>query len=684
MAATVSLDNMTFWVPPAVAVPECASQVKQQEQLLSQPEYSSPHVNEEQPHTLGFTGPTTNKPILIPSDTEGGLDIDDTDGDNGCRGVGWHSDDTLLSADALVPSLATASPDDVCYIDAFGCESDNLANNMRRLGTPTDDRLNQDTTETKPPCALPPRRPVTRSISPPHSLVNEKSETQNPTATNTDGDPKLIGNKSVVASDDIPEGSLTQPPSPKGSEEEDLREGRGRAPNADKERTQTHERSNPNFISTPTPGPVPMATMTRKDTRRGWSMHMLKRRKAHKSMARVDSCSREVHREPSHLITASKPKTTSETSSSYDSVVRGDQEYSPPARNSDATEALSESCYTDDDSDHHARKRRKLRRSSTRGKPRQRLHAASPSSRRPPSNDKQDEGDPRAPSATFQEWSLEDATLKRVFIGGQALFQIQFSWNSRMNDHSVADVGSRVGVRTSTPRRSRRALRRAIGHAFTPEEDNLLIGLKENQDRLPWPEIHKRFSGIFPGQRSQGSLQVHYCKLRGRKKTESPVMLPQEDQPTGRPQRSSSNIHYPHEDDSDDLDESDISTEDDDCFPAERVLARAESGDFLVLWSDSTTTWEPRSHFQNQKLLETFEKDYHGYNDGVDVVDTRTAFGVRQYLLHWQGRPADEDSWVPEEMISPDRIDPTPSISRIQLIRPSCTGDNRWLIIARF
>lgn len=198
----------------------------------------------------------------------------------------------------------------------------------------------------------------------------------------------------------------------------------------------------------------------------------------------------------------------------------------------------------------------------------------------------------------FQEWSLEDATLKRVFIGGQALFQIQFSWNSRLNDHSVADVGSRVGVRTSTPRRSRRASRRAIGHAFTPEEDNLLIGLKESQDRLPWSEIHKRFSSIVPGQRSQGSLQVHYCKLRGRKKTESPVMLPQEDQPTGRPQRSSSHIHYPHEDDSDDLDESDISTEDDDCFPAERVLARAESGDFLVLWPDSTTTWEPRSHFQ--------------------------------------------------------------------------------------
>ncbi|KAH6977010.1 cytochrome P450 [Ilyonectria sp. MPI-CAGE-AT-0026] len=285
-----------------------------------------------------------------------------------------------------------------------------------------------------------------------------------------DGDPKLIGNKSVVASDDIPEGPLTQPPSPKGSEEEDLREGRGRAPNADKERTQTHQRSNPNFNINADIQPHSNSDYNTQGYQEGLEygilpglpsfplcgdskantpdvdQYILKRRKTHKSIARVDSCSREVHRELFYLITASKPKTTSETSSSYNSIVRGDQEYSPPARNSVATEALSESRYTDDDSDHHTCKRRKLRRSSTRGKPRQRLHAASPSSRRPPSNDKQDEGDPRVPSATFQEWSLEDATLKRVFIGGQALFQIQFSWNSRMNDHSVADVGSRAGL----------------------------------------------------------------------------------------------------------------------------------------------------------------------------------------------------------------------------------------------
>lgn len=65
----------------------------------------------------GFTGPTSNELILILSDAESGLDIDDTDGDDGCRG--WYSDNTLLSADALVPSLATSSPDDTSHISRF-------------------------------------------------------------------------------------------------------------------------------------------------------------------------------------------------------------------------------------------------------------------------------------------------------------------------------------------------------------------------------------------------------------------------------------------------------------------------------------------------------------------------------------------------------------------------------------
>lgn len=151
----------------------------------------------------------------------------------------------------------------------------------------------------------------------PIRFVNEKSETQNPTATNTDGDPEPIGNESVVASDDMPEGSLIQPPSPKRSEEEDLREGRDRARNADTEKTQTHQRSNRNFnINADTrprcnggndtqgyqegleygilPGlsSLPPRGDGKANDTPDVDQHMLERRKADKSMARVDSCSR--------------------------------------------------------------------------------------------------------------------------------------------------------------------------------------------------------------------------------------------------------------------------------------------------------------------------------------------------------------------------------------------------------
>ena len=74
------------------------------------------------------------------------------------------------------------------------------------------------------------------------------------------------------------------------------------------------------------------------------------------------------------------------------------------------------------------------------------------------------------------------------------------------------------------------------------------------------------------------------------------MVLPYEDQLAGKLRRSLRHIYYPYEGDSDDLDESDDSTEDEIYFLVERLLARAENGDFLVLWSEGTTTWEPRSH----------------------------------------------------------------------------------------
>lgn len=57
---------------------------------MSRSQNIPPHVIEEQPHMSGFTGPTSNELLLILSDAESGLDIDDTDGDDGCRGW-WNN-----------------------------------------------------------------------------------------------------------------------------------------------------------------------------------------------------------------------------------------------------------------------------------------------------------------------------------------------------------------------------------------------------------------------------------------------------------------------------------------------------------------------------------------------------------------------------------------------------------------
>ncbi|KAH7117502.1 hypothetical protein EDB81DRAFT_916393 [Dactylonectria macrodidyma] len=94
-----------------------------------------------------------------------------------------------------------------------------------------------------------------------------------------------------------------------------------------------------------------------------------------------------------------------------------------------------------------------------------------------------DDSDTGHDFATFQEWQLDNVILKRVVLDGVATFQLQFD----------CDVYS-----------------------------NFLLELKEGEDgqssqQLTWSEIYRRFNARFPGRRSYGSLQVHYCtKLKGR------------------------------------------------------------------------------------------------------------------------------------------------------------------------
>ncbi|KAK3940945.1 hypothetical protein QBC46DRAFT_458630 [Diplogelasinospora grovesii] len=102
----------------------------------------------------------------------------------------------------------------------------------------------------------------------------------------------------------------------------------------------------------------------------------------------------------------------------------------------------------------------------------------------------------QVPMAKFEEWPLDDVVLKRVTANGLAAFQLQF-------------YQSPVKRRTTTKRGA------SIRARFTPEEDDLLVKLK-NQG-LPWQGIHKKFTDAFPQrERRVGSLQVRYCtKLKG-------------------------------------------------------------------------------------------------------------------------------------------------------------------------
>ncbi|KAI1315069.1 hypothetical protein F5Y16DRAFT_406984 [Xylariaceae sp. FL0255] len=116
-----------------------------------------------------------------------------------------------------------------------------------------------------------------------------------------------------------------------------------------------------------------------------------------------------------------------------------------------------------------------------------------------------------------EEWPLENVLLKRVIDNGVATFQLQFTWDSCPKYGGAGEDQSTENQRPSS--RSKKGAsakqRRARKDTFAPDEDKYLSELKEKL-RLPWKEIHERFTESFPG-RSRGALQVRYCtKLKRR------------------------------------------------------------------------------------------------------------------------------------------------------------------------
>lgn len=131
-----------------------------------------------------------------------------------------------------------------------------------------------------------------------------------------------------------------------------------------------------------------------------------------------------------------------------------------------------------------------------------------------------EKGTVQVPLANFEEWPLQNAVLKRATVNGLATFQLQFTWDSCANHRREHRTSRYPRYKSPVNRRSSTKQGAPTRVAFTPEEDDLLIKLK-NQE-LSWKQIHMQFTDAFPQrQRSVGGLQVRYCtKLKERRSSE--------------------------------------------------------------------------------------------------------------------------------------------------------------------
>ena len=123
----------------------------------------------------------------------------------------------------------------------------------------------------------------------------------------------------------------------------------------------------------------------------------------------------------------------------------------------------------------------------------------------------------RTPAATFDEWPLENAVLRRVTMDGSPpTFMLQFTWGGPCAEHGAGHRGTESRGAISSAER-RRPARQSNGVTkdkgkptstsnrarYTPADDAKILRLKGQG--LSWSAI----AGEFPG-RSAGAIQVRY------------------------------------------------------------------------------------------------------------------------------------------------------------------------------
>jgi hypothetical protein len=104
--------------------------------------------------------------------------------------------------------------------------------------------------------------------------------------------------------------------------------------------------------------------------------------------------------------------------------------------------------------------------------------------------------------------------LKRVTANGMVTFQLQFAWDFCANHRRKDPTTRRLQYQSPAERRPTTKQGASTRARFTPEEDGLLVELKN----LPWQDIHKKFTDAFPQrERRAESLGAILYEAEGRR-----------------------------------------------------------------------------------------------------------------------------------------------------------------------
>jgi len=186
----------------------------------------------------------------------------------------------------------------------------------------------------------------------------------------------------------------------------------------------------------------------------------------------------------------------------------------------------------------------------------------------------------RTPAATFEEWPLGNAVLKRVTMNGSPpTFMLQFTWGP-CAEHGAGHRGTENRGTVSSAKRRRPARQKSKGSTkdedkptstsrrarYTPADDAKIRQLKEQG--LSWIAIAKHFPG-----RSAGAIEVRYhTKL----KTADPSRGREEE------------------------------------WEVEEICGYRGTDDggpkLLVKWEGGEETWEPYENVAETKALDEYER----------------------------------------------------------------------------